>query len=875
MLYNAFISYSHAADGKMAPALQAGLEKFAKPWYKIRNLNIFRDEASLTATPHLWPNIQKALDQSEYLVYMASPVSASSHWVSKEIEYWVANKSIDKLLIVLTEGEIRWDNTSNVFLNAEINALPGILDKKFTVEPFYIDLRTAKTQKDLSLNNPIFKKEVLKLAAQLHNKEPKDLASEEVAAHQKMIRVRNAAIGILIFLFMAACFAAWLAVRNANEAVREKNKAQANYLVSEAQRESEKDPTLALRLAEAAMKQNKDSFVANIAHSIYRKNSFYRIITTLQKTKTSSNAFTAVVFSAEGKSILTGSGDGIPRLWQSNGQLIREFKAHAGTVWSVGFSKDGQSILTQADSTIRILDIDGNLQHEIIDHSGLVSQTVVGPGIKDFASYISPAVRFFKVYSTLSQQFSGNIFSHNRIAFSPDGKFIVTDDFNDEINISDSAGKIMLQFKPHKKQLTSISVSPDGKNILTSSFDSTARLWDLKGNLVAEMKGHSDIVNDAVFSPDGKLILSGGQDGTFKLWSRGGILIEEFKGNYYGGNCMDFSPDGKSIVTGCDQTLRLWSIRNLPVQEFIHPERILSVAYSPDGNKILTGCFDRIARLWDTTGNLIREFKGHYSIIPAVAFSPDGKSVLTGSWDNTMRLYNFDGTLIREFELANGTISSVAFSPDGQYILSGSDDSTARLWDMKGNILQEFRHRVAEVSSVTFSPDGKFILSSCRGNDAPKLFDRQGKLIREFKGATNYVAALAISPDGRYVATVGYGNYSLKLWDIEGRTTREFLGHTLDITTVAFSPDGRSIITGARDNTVRWWNLNGDLIREFKGFAGDVNSVAFSPDGKYILAAISDNTAKVWKCPIPLEEFLQSDQVDPLTGEQKKKFGIK
>jgi WD40 repeat protein len=875
MLYNAFISYSHAADGKLAPALQSGLEKFAKPWYKIRNLNIFRDEASLTATPHLWPNIQKALDQSEYLIYMASPVSASSHWVSKEIEYWVANKSIDKLLIVLTEGEIAWDNKTDIFLNAESNSLPGILDKKFTVEPFYIDLRTARTQKDLSLNNPIFKKEILKLAAQLHNKEPKDLASEEVTAHQKMIRVRNAAIGILAFLFVAAIAAAWLAIQNANEAIKERNRAQANYLVSEAQRESEKDPTLALRLAEAAMNQNKDSFIANIAHAIYRNNSFYRIIATLQKTKTSPNAFTAAVFSADGKTILTGSGDGIPRLYKANGQLIREFKPHSSTVWSVGFSRDGKLILTQADSTIRISDLNGNQVEEIIDHSGLVSQTVTVPGIANYASYISPTIRFLKVYGKFSQQFSGNVFSHNKIAFSPDGKFIVTDDYSDEISISDSTGKTMLQFKPHRKSLTSINVSPDGKNILTSSFDSTAKLWDLTGKLLAEMKGHSDIVNDAIFSPDGKLILTGGQDGASRLWNRNGILIEEFKGNYYGSNCMDFSPDGRSILTGCDQTLRLWAIRNMPVQEFIHPERVLSVAYSPDGKTILTGCFDRIARLWDMDGKLIREFKGHYSIIPAVAFSPDGKSVLTGSWDNTMRLYKLDGTLIREFELVNGAVSSLAFSPDGQFILSGSDDSTARLWDMNGNIIQEFKHRVAAVSSVAFSTDGKFILTSCWGDDAPRLFDRQEKLIGEFKGEGNFVAALAVSPDSKYVATVGYGNYSLKLWDMEGKMIREFLGHTFDITSVAFSPDGKSIITGARDNTVRWWNINGELIKEFKGFAGDVNSVAFSPDGKFILAGISDNTARLWKCPIPLEDFLQSDQIDQLNAEQKKKFGIK
>jgi len=44
MLHIAFISYTHAADGKLAPALQSGLEKFAKPWYKTRTPNIFRDE---------------------------------------------------------------------------------------------------------------------------------------------------------------------------------------------------------------------------------------------------------------------------------------------------------------------------------------------------------------------------------------------------------------------------------------------------------------------------------------------------------------------------------------------------------------------------------------------------------------------------------------------------------------------------------------------------------------------------------------------------------------------------------------------------------------------------------------------------------------
>jgi hypothetical protein len=30
---DAFISHSHAVDGRLAPALQAGLHRFVKPWY--------------------------------------------------------------------------------------------------------------------------------------------------------------------------------------------------------------------------------------------------------------------------------------------------------------------------------------------------------------------------------------------------------------------------------------------------------------------------------------------------------------------------------------------------------------------------------------------------------------------------------------------------------------------------------------------------------------------------------------------------------------------------------------------------------------------------------------------------------------------------
>ena len=56
--YEAFISYSHAADGRLAPTLQTGLHRFAKPWYRLRAMRVFRDETTLATSPELWPSIE-------------------------------------------------------------------------------------------------------------------------------------------------------------------------------------------------------------------------------------------------------------------------------------------------------------------------------------------------------------------------------------------------------------------------------------------------------------------------------------------------------------------------------------------------------------------------------------------------------------------------------------------------------------------------------------------------------------------------------------------------------------------------------------------------------------------------------------------------
>ena len=79
MSFAAFISYSHAADNNLAPAVQKGLHRIAKPWYRLRTMRVFRDQTNLGTNPGVWNSIESALRDSDFFylfgVSRCGPVS--------------------------------------------------------------------------------------------------------------------------------------------------------------------------------------------------------------------------------------------------------------------------------------------------------------------------------------------------------------------------------------------------------------------------------------------------------------------------------------------------------------------------------------------------------------------------------------------------------------------------------------------------------------------------------------------------------------------------------------------------------------------------------------------------------------------------------
>jgi WD40 repeat protein len=222
--YDGFISYSHAADGRLAPALQRGLQRLAKRWNSRRALHVFRDETGLSTNPHLWSAIENALDDSDWFVLLASPESASSEWVNKEVAHWVATKPVDHILPVVTDGTWEWDASSNDF-TADSTSVPPALRGALREEARHLDLRWARDETDLDLRNSRFRGAIADLAAPMHGIAKDDLEGEDIRQQKRAQRLARGGTTIVVLLLVISLVFGALAASQRNQAQHQRNEA--------------------------------------------------------------------------------------------------------------------------------------------------------------------------------------------------------------------------------------------------------------------------------------------------------------------------------------------------------------------------------------------------------------------------------------------------------------------------------------------------------------------------------------------------------------------------------------------------------------------------------------------------------------------------
>ena len=823
--YKAFVSYSHTVDGALAPVLQQALHRFAKPWYRLRAIRVFRDEATLSANPQLWSSIEEALNNSEFFILLASPPAARSRWVQREVEHWCSKGRAGNLLIALTEGEIVWDEAAGDFDWERTTALPASLRGVLGEEPRHIDFRWAREMDGLSLQTLRFRDAVAELAAPLHGRPKDELVGEDVRQHRRTVRMARTAVALLTALTVAAVASSFVAVNQRDSARRQARIAGSRQLAAQAlaHQAVRLDRSVLLSL-EGLEREDTPEARGALLDSLQATPQLVRMFHV-------SEGLYTVAASPDGTTLAAGGTTGSIGLWdlQTGRGLGEPLHGHTARIESLTFSPDGRTLASASgDHSIRLWDVATRRP----DGPPLVGHDA---GVED-------------------------------VAFSPDGQTLASAGDDHKIVLWDVAAR-----RPsgppllgHGAEVRSVAFSIDGRHLVSGSFDGTAAIWDVAlGRRVSgpEMRHDSPLASIAV-SPDGKTFASASTDRVVRLWDlTSGQAIGEPLTVEEGTPAVAFNFDGSALAaTTYRGKITLWGVhdrRKLGELEGGHEGKVYDVGFGrASTTTLVSAADDGTIAVWDTarTLRLGARLSGDHAWVRSVAFSPDSRLVATAMANGTIAVWDVARRERVGAPLAghDGMVNSVEFSSDGLRLASGGTDSTVVLWDVRNGqrMGDPLRSHAGAVTAVAFSPDGE-ILASAGEDDTIVLWDPDSgqRLGDPLSAGTGGVADLAFRPDGEVLAAAGMDG-TVALWDPESRQRR---GHRLDAhsdgaTSVAFSPDGRTLASAGADRKVLL--ADSDTAEErhtiVTGHASAVTTIAFSADSRMLATGSGDHSIALW-----------------------------
>lgn len=556
---------------------------------------------------------------------------------------------------------------------------------------------------------------------------------------------------------------------------------------------------------------------------------------------------------------------------------FQEFAGHADAIQSVGFSSDGQLLVSAGqDNSIRVWDVDsGKMVKTFRGHGGRIQATMfLGDGKRILSASHDRSIREWsldgnqEIRTIQGQVLSGHSDAVLAASYSKDQSQIVTASRDRSARTWNAVtGQPGLTLAEGHSYLASTAVFfPGAKRLLTAAVDNTARIWDVGTGgqvLRLEYTGRSAA---AAISRDGRTIITGADDKSARLWdATTGRELRQLTGHSSEVTAVAFSPDGQLVATGDTKGhVKLWNpaTGELRAKLDAHSRRIAALAFSEDGQRLFSASGDNTVSQWEiATGQELPGILKHPDAVLAMQLVPGGSALVTSCADHTIRVWN---TAEARVTLALGPFVGDAYSlsvtEDGQRLLAAnSDQRTVHLWDLStGKEIQspqpdgqlgplvDLKQHGGLLWAAAVVPGSDDIVTV--GGSEARLWDvktGQEKMGFSPHGA---VASASFSPDSKMIVTGSWDN-SAKVWDTQtGQVIRKLEGgHTSFINTATFSPDGQTILTASDDGTAKLWNVEtGAVVKSLIGHTDRVRSAAYSENGEFIITTSSDMTARLW-----------------------------
>jgi WD40 repeat protein len=402
------------------------------------------------------------------------------------------------------------------------------------------------------------------------------------------------------------------------------------------------------------------------------------------------------------------------------------------------------------------------------------------------------------------------------------------------------------------------------------------QLWSVKtGKETARAltgRGHSTI-EQAAFSPDGKELAAATNDAALHFFdaSTGARRRTVLGVSSAGRGALTYSPDGKLLVLGTsDGRFLVWEAATGKRFSSTDPPlscQFLAVCFPPGGGVLAAGAVRQMTVVWDVrTGRQISRPGGHTSPVLSVGFTRYGQRVRTVAQDGAVLTWDLRGNERgrQEAPMLDGWSSwrwygSRLFSPDLRYLASSSNSTGA----MPGLTLRELstgndvlvgRFDTFGGSLQAFSPDGTLLAVANTG-----AFGRK-TAVHLFNAATgeelpviplgSKPTGLALAPDRRHVA-VGMqaaagkrgAGLEVRLYEVAtGKESATFkpvqVPGSVWRSALAFSPDRRSLVVEASNATLHFVDARTGAASHQFSLGGWLQAgPVFSPDGRLVAVA--------------------------------------